>query len=510
MEQLLQKVLSLIPPNLDLSTSTALIKEYLNGKIEKLPDLNSPQFPHRISSIYYLIADYHFKNRDFTKPTKFYILDLALHPWRFDSWAGLALSKATKAETKINLCNSFNSQDFLVKSENAMRCFETCLKLRDKHTMLWIEYGTFTYMLHSYCSRSLKHASEMLSMEGFAFMETYKDKFLKIAYNCFHTVDLYLLEASATETEDESHDEKWLYHYMLGKVAEKKKEPPKVYMDHYLKASKYLYECNATYPIRINHSNPQNLSIEALEIFYRITSSIIKYLEQHDQVKRDVGKLFEKMLRELSTSPFAYNKAKLDNNSINALKRKMASQEEPQKPTPGSSTQEVEGGAEKGDIEERIEPIIIEKKIKLDSAPEQAEQSPSRRGSQESTATSVTTTTSSRTTRTSSTSSSSSSSDSSSDDEEGDANSILTEREIELIYGICVKNFEECLARFPEHYKSVNRLVHHFMYAPEKLRDMKKARELLLGTYVTSMGNKVQGLFSDRKGSNFFNVSTLF
>lgn len=71
--------------------------------------------------------------------------------------------------------------------------------------------------------------------------------------------------------------------------AEKKKDPPKVFLEHYLKASKYLYECNVTYPYKIIHANPQNLSVEALEIFYRITSSILKYLEQHEVVTRDVG-----------------------------------------------------------------------------------------------------------------------------------------------------------------------------------------------------------------------------
>lgn len=548
MEQLLQKILALIPSHLDLSSSTVAVKDFISGKVEKIPEAITPAaaaFPHRIASIYYLIADYHFKNRDFTKPTKFYVLDLALHPWRFDSWAGLALSKATKAETKINLCNSFSAQDFLVKSEDAIRCFETCLKLRDKHTMLWIEYGTFTYMLHSYCSRSLKQASDTLSMDAFAILETYKEKFLKIAYNCFHTVDLYLLEAPATKQQtqnqqhqqprsgentetaageshdDESHDEKWLYHYMLGKVAEKKKDPPKVYLEHYLKSSKYLYECNATYPYKINHSNPQNLAIEALEIYYRITASIMKYLEQHETVTREVGKLFERMLRELSTSPFTYNKAKLDNNSINALKRKMVQQQQQQKEQDPQKVvaEDVVAVAPPDltmteEIEEKIEAVLIEKKkVKIQteegSGPSTQNPSPSRRTSQESVATSVTTTTTSRTTTgTSSTSSSSeSSSSSSSDDEEGEdnANATLSERELELIYQVCVKNLEECQGRFPEHYKSANRLVHHYLYGPAKLRNMAKARQLLLSTYVTTMGTKVLGLFADRKGNNFFN-----
>lgn len=215
------------------------------------------------------------------------------------------------------------------------------------------------------------------------------------------------------------------------------------------------------------------------------------------------------------TSPFTYNKAKLDNNSINALKRKMVveqekeKEKEKEKELKNKSPPAEEGGECPPDVvEEKIEAVVVEKKMKVDGGEESKMASPSRRISQESTATSVTTTTTSRTTTTSSTSSSSSSSDSSSDDdEEDDGPANLTERELELIYGICVKNLEECLVRFPEHYKSANRLVHHYLYAPQKLRNMVKARELLLSTYVTAMGSKVQGLFADRKGSNFFNVS---
>lgn len=62
---------------------------------------------------------------------------------------------------------------------------------------------------------------------------------MKIAYDCFSTVnDIY--ESNSTKVvidEEESHDEKWLYHYMLGKIAEKQKEGPNIFLDHYLKVS---------------------------------------------------------------------------------------------------------------------------------------------------------------------------------------------------------------------------------------------------------------------------------
>lgn len=67
-------------------------------------------------------------------------------------------------------------------------------------------------------------------------MEEKKEKFLKIAYDCF-TIAAGLQSISENREEDdlESHDEKWLNQYMLGKIAEKRKGQPEIYMNHYLK-----------------------------------------------------------------------------------------------------------------------------------------------------------------------------------------------------------------------------------------------------------------------------------
>lgn len=141
-------------------------------------------------------------------------------------------------------------------------------------------------------------------------MEKKKDECLMAANNSFNTVEEFVHRTDADDDQD--HDEKWLYHYMLGKIAEKRKDLPSVFLDHYKKSAKCLYENNASYPFRINHSNPPNLSIEALEVYYRITSSIVKYLEQNSVVKKAVGKLFLKVLKEVGNSPFALNQAKID------------------------------------------------------------------------------------------------------------------------------------------------------------------------------------------------------
>lgn len=146
-------------------------------------------------------------------------------------------------------------------------------------------------------------------------MEEKKEQCLKIASDCFTTVDqsTNLSRVGAGEADvDDSHDEKWLYHYMLGKIAEKRKELPDVFIGHYIQSAKYLYEHNASYPFKISHSDPQNLSVEALEVYYRITSSIIKYIEQHSTITRAVGRMFIRILKEVNASPFALNQAKID------------------------------------------------------------------------------------------------------------------------------------------------------------------------------------------------------
>lgn len=104
MEQLLQKFLVLVPKNLDPTPMSVDIRNFINGTTTTLPN-EIVILPSRISTIYYLLADYYFKNRDTNKSVKFYILDLTMNPTRFDSWAGLALSKASIMEVKLNSCN---------------------------------------------------------------------------------------------------------------------------------------------------------------------------------------------------------------------------------------------------------------------------------------------------------------------------------------------------------------------------------------------------------------------
>lgn len=313
METLLQRILPLIPKCLDIQPFVGEIKSFINGTSTILPkEMNI--LPPKISSIYYLLADYYFKNQETGKAVKYFLNDLTMKPDRFDSWASMSLCKQSKLENRLNTYNSIDVKNYLELADQAINCFNQCLKLKKSSTIL-TEFASFTYHLHSFCSRNLKQASETLSMENFAAIEDRKDKFLNISLKCFSDVsqtEVDHVNAKIQDDSEETHDEKWYYSFMLGKIAEKKKEPPLIYLNHYLKSAKYLYEDNATYPIKINHNNPTHLAIESLEVYYRIAACIMKYLEQHTKVNKPTAKLFIRVLKELSTSPFAYNRAKIN------------------------------------------------------------------------------------------------------------------------------------------------------------------------------------------------------
>jgi calcineurin-binding protein cabin-1 len=53
---------------------------------------------------------------------------------------------------------------------------------------------------------------------------------LHLAENCFKMASV---AGTACDLEAEVTSEKWLLHYLLGKIAEKLHESPSVYLDHY-------------------------------------------------------------------------------------------------------------------------------------------------------------------------------------------------------------------------------------------------------------------------------------
>lgn len=83
-----------------------------------------------------------------------------------------------------------------------------------------------------------------------------------------------------------------------------------------------LEENNATYPDKISYTNPQHLSLEALEIHYRIHASILKYLELHEgkPILSSVGKIFKKCLNTSSLPKKNYNKEQKQAEKVEEVK----------------------------------------------------------------------------------------------------------------------------------------------------------------------------------------------
>lgn len=151
----------------------------------------------------------------------------------------------------------------------------------------------------------------------------------------------------------------------------------------------------------------------------------------------------------------------------------------------------------------------------------------SRRGSQESTTTTETNNSSSSSSEESSSSEDSSDSDSSNDTDSDSGESDnekkkkdsnfaqkeenMTEEEVATLIAYCLAGLEQCILRFSEHYKSFYRLS-HFFFNNKTAKDITKCRNLLLDSYNCQFyrGENFQGLFADRKSTNFFSVSTLY
>lgn len=133
----------------------------------------------------------------------------------------------------------FRGKDkFLNKAKMAQSSYQHAIELAPGHSVIWTEYGNFVYMVHSFCSRLLKQETDTLSMERFEILETRKEEMLEIADQCFESANRI---CQTIEEPSIQHDERWLYQYMLGKVAEKRNQDPPVFLEHYAKVNYFIY-----------------------------------------------------------------------------------------------------------------------------------------------------------------------------------------------------------------------------------------------------------------------------
>lgn len=84
----------------------------------------------------------------------------------------------------------------------------------------------------------------------------------------------------------------------------------------------------------------------------------------------------------------------------------------------------------------------------------------------------------------------------------------MSEEEVATLIAYCLAGLEQCILRFGEHHKSFYRLS-HFFFNNKKAKDNTKCKDLLLGKYNCQFYPRqtFQGLFAERRSTNFFNVS---
>uniref|UniRef100_A0A3Q2YA74 Calcineurin-binding protein cabin-1 n=1 Tax=Hippocampus comes TaxID=109280 RepID=A0A3Q2YA74_HIPCM len=298
---LLRRFAGIAPPSETPTLTMDEVGAYIEGLTKKTPSLPEGSLPPPpiINEVYYLLADYHFKNKEQSKAIKFYMHDICVCPNRFDSWAGMALARASRIQEKLNSNELKSDVPIWKHSQAVLNCFKRALEIDSSNLSLWIEYGTISYALHSFASRQLKQWRDELPPEVVKQMEDRRESMLETASQCFQ---------GASQCEGDSDEEEWLIHYMQGKIAEKRKQTPVEYLKLYKKAAHFLHEEAARYPRKIHYHNPPDLAMEALELHFRLSATILKLL-QANEPNLDHEVLFS-LLVEAATGPFAKGEEK--------------------------------------------------------------------------------------------------------------------------------------------------------------------------------------------------------
>lgn len=272
-EGLFLRILEIMPAELSPVNRQKQLKTAISmahDLVEMPPDQS---FPKEIQDIYYLIADNSFKSKEWQKAVSYYTWDLAVNQERFDSWAAIALCVAEKINTNLNTADDIVFKDLLAEAKRAVFCFRNALKVEPGNIKLRIEFGSFVYAMHGYCSRLMKQQQATdIDMDRFHMIEMAKDEFLKSSCKCFELIAKNSNEANDSttgQTGETVEDELWIHHYMLGKINEKMKEDPEEFLKQYELAGQLLHSQGAPYPSKMNYYSPPELAIEALEIYYR-------------------------------------------------------------------------------------------------------------------------------------------------------------------------------------------------------------------------------------------------
>ena len=254
---LLMQIIELIPAAHHPRAFTATLDEYLaDGK--PLPAARNFQQHQITQNIFYLVADFYFKNKEFDKAMSYYRLDVCVSHHRFDSWAAIALILTSAIEEQIlnDTADYYDANTIYAKSVQAIRCFSNALRLDRANTKIWIEFGNFVYNIGSYSSK-MKKTVLYFDLYQQAKPATAVDELEKRIEEMFQHAEYCFRSSLKTDCEEEA----WLHYYVLGKIAEKHDALEALH--YYDLADKCLYLTGACYPEKINYYNPKHLSVSS-------------------------------------------------------------------------------------------------------------------------------------------------------------------------------------------------------------------------------------------------------
>lgn len=467
------RIKHLVPRELKPLRRSVRITDYLNGEDVNLEDeevlgeedvVETP--PRILTTIYYLLADWYFKNRDFANARKYYIFDLAYNPRRFDAWAGLALSTNYQLDQLLIEGVRPNEAKYQRTAFAVVQCFEQAMKLDGSNSKLWIEFGFAAYSIASNMGRLVKAAETYQWQLDTSAVRFKREEMLEKAQHCFEMV----------RNSEKDAEELWLAYYMLGKVSEKKKENLLKTLQYYQWADLCLYIDGAVYPKKINYYSPQYLAMEALEVYYRTHATVLKWLLHNRKFSARMMRQVKWFLLSASKTPF------VSRRTIPSTAGHAAFSSSSKKSSAGGggggASGAGKGGSKVAAVEEAAVALLLPSGEMVDPAISELM---------------------------------------------GDLLSLMGERETkfdvnksrnELII-MCAFALKRCLARYPGHYKSYYRLAdEYFVFSNYNI-----VKGLLLGgpenrdeihlqfdpESAGSKGKAIPGLFHDRKPGNFFN-----
>lgn len=301
LEPIFKEIAMAVPKDLDPNNEVMKIENFIDkGDKFECPSIKRDNVT---KDIFYFLADYYFKNKDFSRAKRFYHYDLVNNPDRFDSWAASGLIRANGIDKALAegtiTTEDFTAGPFHDLADSAIRCFEQATKLRpnEAKATLWIEFGNLTYNLTSLASRLYTYDDFQAEMDNkdsaddTSRLEARHKYLYNLAKNCFKSANVLC-----------QSEEVWLHYYMLGKIYEKVDAFRA--LDYYYKADSQLFQEGASYPRKISYHNPPELAYEAMEVHYRIHACALKFLLTTQELTKDHMSRLKRFLMNAQRSPF--------------------------------------------------------------------------------------------------------------------------------------------------------------------------------------------------------------